>query len=168
MRSHPWLELSSGFELWKNGLTICITIYSFHKTTPKAYGGLDTEWSSWSNCTECGHTPVKTRVKTCLSPVSKTSGAHCPLIQQIAPCNYPCPGKLSKQLVFVLVALFFAATPWWREPARSEQLSTVASWPSDSIMSLSLYVFYVVWALLNCKSFHLFFSVKGCCLHVNM
>lgn len=57
-----------------------------------AYGGLDTEWSPWSNCTDCGHTQVKRRAKTCLSPVSKTSGAHCPLIQQIAPCNNPCPG----------------------------------------------------------------------------
>ncbi|KAJ7360505.1 hypothetical protein OS493_015607 [Desmophyllum pertusum] len=56
-----------------------------------AYGGLDTEWSPWSNCTECGHTPVKRRVKTCFSPVTQTSGAHCPLIQQIASCNYPCP-----------------------------------------------------------------------------
>lgn len=38
---------------------------------------------------------MKNRRKRCLNPVNQTSGAHCPLVQQFANCDKPCPGTQS-------------------------------------------------------------------------
>jgi len=51
------------------------------------------------------------------------------------------PCAFSRQLAFMLVALFFVATPWRRDPAGSKQLSTVA------VLGFQFGLYHVVVAL---------------------
>jgi len=57
------------------------------------------------------------------------------------------PCALSRQLALKLIALFFAATPCWRDSTRSKQLSTVV------ILSFQFGLYHVVIALSCLRSY---------------
>ena len=60
------------------------------------------------------------------------------------PCIF-CRTVFSRQLAFVLVSQFFAAALCWRDPARSKQLSTIASWLSVWTLSCRCRVKFSTW-----------------------